>query len=406
MYEAYPHELSGGQRQRAMIAMALALKPAILIADEPTTALDVMTQAEILRLIKEIQTQFKMAIIFVTHDFGVVADIADRVVVMQLGKAVEAGTVTEVLTAPKHDYTRALIKAIPTLSSSGPIRNEPPGTVILRVNELHKTYRRSMGMFTRPVVLRAVDNVSFSVRRGETLGIVGESGSGKSTIVRCLTRLILADTGTVEVDGTDVQALSRREMRRFSRRVQMVFQDPYGSLNPHHTVGDLIAEGPVVHGATRQYAKEKAAELLDMVGLGRSVADRYPHEFSGGQRQRIGLARALALEPEVLIADEPVSALDVSVQAQVLELLTELRNRMSLAMVFVTHDLRVASQVSDNIMVMRYGQAVEYGPAGQIFARPSHQYTRDLIAAMPGHRSRDIAAALGAPISPELLHES
>ncbi|MBB5215586.1 ABC transporter ATP-binding protein [Parapusillimonas granuli] len=396
IFHSYPHQLSGGQRQRAMIAMALAMNPSILIADEPTTALDVMTQAEILRLLKDIQEKYGTAIIFVTHDFGVVADIADRVLVMQLGNLVESGTVDQVLEAPTHSYTQSLIKAIPKLTYREGIKEADQKPVILNVKHLHKAYFRSNGFLKKPTRFLAVNDVSFTVRRGETLGIVGESGSGKSTIVRCLTRLIASDQGVVEIDGTDVQALSRREMRRFSRRIQMVFQDPYGSLNPHHTVGDLIAEGPIIHGTPRAAAHAKARELLDIVGLGAQAAGRYPHEFSGGQRQRVGLARALALDPEVLIADEPVSALDVSVQAQILKLLTELRDQMGLAMVFVTHDLRVASQVSDTILVMRYGEVVESGPGARIFSNPAHQYTRDLLAAMPGLRHGRLDASMDA----------
>lgn len=383
-FDSYPHQLSGGQRQRAMIAMALALNPSILIADEPTTALDVMTQAEILRLLKDIQAKYKTAIILVTHDFGVVSDLADRVLVMQLGKMVESGPVRQVLRAPTHPYTQSLIASIPKLSLERNSNFVAANPVILNVRNLHKIYRRSHGFFKKSSQLHAVKDVSFSVRRGETLGIVGESGSGKSTLVRCLTRLIAADKGVVEIDGVDVQSLSRKEMRKFCRRIQMVFQDPYGSLNPHHKVGDLISEGPIVHGTPVIEARRKALELLTIVGLGPQAAERYPHEFSGGQRQRIGLARALALEPEVLIADEPVSALDVSVQAQILNLLTELRDRMGLAMVFVTHDLRVASQVSDSLIVMRHGEVVEAGVGADIFSNPKHQYTRDLLAAMPG----------------------
>jgi peptide/nickel transport system ATP-binding protein len=381
---AYPHELSGGQRQRAMIAMALVLEPSIIIADEPTTALDVTTQAQILTLIRELQAEHHTGVIFITHDFGVVAEIAQRVAVMQDGKLVEHGEADKVLNAPEHPYTRSLIAAVPSLvpgqrSASG----EQPA--LLMVRSLNKSYSSGGGLFgksTRQV--HAVKSVEFTIRRGETLGLVGESGSGKSTVARCVVRLTDADEGEVRLDGTDLLRVSRREMLPYRKRVQMVFQDPFASLNPRLTVDHLIAQGPMVHGAKPEEALARARELLDLVGLDPRSADRYPHEFSGGQRQRIGVARALALDPELLVADEPVSALDVSVQAQVLKLLAEIRDRFHLTMLFITHDLRVAAQVCDSVAVMQSGEIVEYGSTKDIFINPQHPYTRELLDAVPG----------------------
>jgi peptide/nickel transport system ATP-binding protein len=380
---AYPHEISGGQRQRAMIAMALVLEPAVLIADEPTTALDVTTQAQILALIKELQRKHRTGVIFITHDFGVVAEIADRVAVMRHGKLVELGPATQVLNAPQHPYTRALIAAVPSLVPRSTKRAEGP--VMLALEKVDQTYRAGGGLFgAARRRVHAVKDVTIAVRRGETLGLVGESGSGKSTLARCVVRLVEPQSGRILLDGVDLRPLSRRAMRPQRRRIQMVFQDPFGSLNPRLRVAELVAQGPIVHGVSRSEAFARARELLELVGLDPRAADRYPHEFSGGQRQRIGIARALALRPEVLIADEPVSALDVSVQAQVLRLLAEIRDRFALTMLFITHDLRVAAQVCDTIAVMRHGEIVEEGPTAEIFARPAHPYTRELLAAVPG----------------------
>jgi peptide/nickel transport system ATP-binding protein len=381
---SYPHQLSGGQRQRAMIAMALALEPSILIADEPTTALDVTTQAQILALIKEIQARRHMGVLFITHDFGVVSDIADRVAVMQSGKVVEFGASGQVLRAPRHAYTQALIAAIPSLAPPDrkPIEEAVPA--VLSVDALRKSYRSGSLFGGRGAATQAVKGVSFRVRRGETVGLVGESGSGKSTVARCVARLVEADGGRVMLGDIDLRPLSRRQLRPLRKRVQMIFQDPYSSLNPRRTVGRLIAEGPMVHGMPEREAMERSHGLLELVGLGARVADRYPEEFSGGQRQRIGIARALALDPQLLIADEPVSALDVSVQAQVLRLLADIRDRLELSMLFITHDLRVAAQVCDTIAVMRYGEIVESGPTARMFADPQHPYTRELLAAVPG----------------------
>lgn len=382
---AYPHQLSGGQRQRALIAMALTLRPEILIADEPTTALDVTTQAQILTLIKEIQAARHMGVLFITHDFGVVADIADRVVVMRNGNLVEEGSVEQVFTSPKDTYTQQLIAAVPKLDPRPPsVSSEAPA--VLSISGLEKTYRLGGGFFGRSGrVVHAVKNVSLHVRLGETLGIVGESGSGKSTLARCITRLMDVDRGSVRIKETDIHALSRSDLRSFRNHIQMVFQDPYGSLDPRRRARDLIAEGPIVHGVSKTVAYARANRLLELVGLSPKVSDRFPHEFSGGQRQRICLARALALEPEILVADEMVSALDVSVQAQVLRLLAEIKSQLQLTLIFITHDLRVAAQICDNVAVMRYGEIVEYGPTIQVFSSPSHPYTRELLAAVPGN---------------------
>jgi peptide/nickel transport system ATP-binding protein len=380
--KAFPHELSGGQRQRAMIAMALALDPVLLICDEPTTALDVTTQAQILELIRDLQRRTGTAVLFITHDFGVVADIADRVAVMRHGEVVEQGSATEVLNHPRHPYTRALVAAVPPLvpPAAQPLSGEP----VLRVEHLSKTYRKSGFLGRNRRVTHAVRDVTLDLPRGGTLGIVGESGSGKSTLARCIVRLLEPEEGSIHIDGRDRLAMSRAEVRRDARRIQMVFQDPYASLNPRRKVGELVAQGPMVHGTPRAEAFARARELFELVGLDPAALDRFPHEFSGGQRQRIGLARALAMRPEVLVADEPVSALDVSVQAQVLKLLAELRTRLGLSMIFITHDLRVAAQLCDRIAVMRQGEVVEHGPTAGIFANPKHEYTRALFAAVPG----------------------
>ncbi|WP_158743610.1 ABC transporter ATP-binding protein [Acidisphaera sp. L21] len=377
---AYPHQLSGGQRQRVVIAMALALRPQLLIADEPTTALDVTTQAQILHLLRELQRQQGTAVLFITHDFGVVADIADRVAVLQRGVLVEQGTREAVLRHPQHCYTQALLAAVPVLAP--PARAAPSQTPqVLEVQHLQKTYRRRS---LRGHATHALDDVSLMLRRGETLGIVGESGSGKSTLARAVTGLVRADSGEVILDGDAMTGLGRRQLRPFRKRIQMIFQDPYASLDPRQRAGDIIAEGPIIHGMDRAGAQARARELLGLVGLDAAAAARYPHEFSGGQRQRIGIARALALEPDILVADEAVSALDVSVQAQVLELLAGIKARLGLSMIFVTHDLRVALQICDRVAVMRSGRVVELATAAEIYASPQDPYTRALFAAVPG----------------------
>jgi peptide/nickel transport system ATP-binding protein len=379
---AYPHELSGGQRQRAMIAMALALDPKVLIADEPTTALDVTTQAQILALIRDLQKRKKTAVLFITHDFGVVAEIADRVAVMQQGVIVEQGDATSVLGDPQHPYTRQLIAAVPPLTSPPP--RAFSDETILTIDNVSKTYRTGGFLGRGARVTQAVREVSLKLPRGATLGIVGESGSGKSTLARCIVRLIDPDAGSIVLEGKDWAKMTREDVRRETRHIQMVFQDPFASLNPRRKAGDLVAQGPIVHGTKRAKAIAEAKELFALVGLDPSAIDRFPHEFSGGQRQRIGLARALALRPSVLVADEAVSALDVSVQAQVLKLLAGLRERLGLSIIFITHDLWVAAQICDLVAVMKDGEVVEQGLAGDVFGRPHHPYTRALLDSIPG----------------------
>jgi peptide/nickel transport system ATP-binding protein len=383
MYGSYPHQLSGGQRQRIMIAMALVLEPALLIADEPTTALDVTTQAQILRLIKELQAKAGTGVLFITHDFGVVAEIADRVAVLKHGVLVEMGPTEQVLKTPQHEYTRMLIASVP--SHDPPERTRPAATgqpVVLHTDKLVKTYGHR-GLFGGHKVA-AVRDVSFEIRRGETLGIVGESGSGKSTVARCIARLIDPTEGSILLSGTDIASMPNGRLRGLRRKIQIVFQDPYRSLNPRRTVGESIVEGPMNYGATAAEAQARARKLMELVRLDPDALDRYPHQFSGGQRQRICIARALAMEPELLIADEAVSALDVSVQAQVLRLLADIRDQLNLAMLFITHDLRVAAQVCDEVAVMSKGQIVEHGPTRQVFGAPQHAYTRALFEAAPG----------------------
>ena len=386
LVSTYPHQLSGGQRQRVMIAAALALEPALLIADEPTTALDVTTQAQILKLMKDIQRRHGTALLFITHDFGVVAEIADRVVVMQHGRVVEQGETLPLLKAPEDAYTRMLISSVPSITpparpSKAP--SEAGAPVVLETKALSKTYR-SGGFFQKAREVRAAHEVDLTVRRGETLGIVGESGSGKSTVARCIVRLIDPSGGQVLIDGEDIAGLSAGRLRAHRRDVQIVFQDPYRSLNPRRTVGASIVEGPMNFGLARAAALDRARDLMGLVGLDPTSLDRFPHQFSGGQRQRICIARALAMEPEVLIADEAVSALDVSVQAQVLALLDDVRRRFDLAMLFITHDLRVAAQICDRIAVMYRGEVVEEGLAAEVFRQPRHDYTRALFDAAPG----------------------
>lgn len=381
MYRSYPHQLSGGQRQRIMIAMALTLEPKLLIADEPTTALDVTTQAQILKLIKDIQRRKGMGVMFITHDFGVVSEIADVVAVMKQGCIVEQGTVADVLGNPKDPYTQKLIAAVPSMTP--PDRAIIGGETALETQDLVKTYGQA-GIFGKGRVVNAVREVDLIVRRGETLGIVGESGSGKSTVARCIMRLVDPTSGEVLIKGENITSLGEGQLRSHRRDIQIVFQDPYRSLNPRRTVGQSIIEGPMNFGLSMIEAKARAAELMQVVGLSSDALERFPHQFSGGQRQRICIARALAMEPMILIADEAVSALDVSVQAQVLDLLDDVRKCFDLAMLFITHDLRVAAQICDRIMVMNKGQVVEAGPTAAVYANPQHEYTRTLLAAAPG----------------------
>ncbi|MEW9538365.1 ABC transporter ATP-binding protein [Agrobacterium radiobacter] len=367
----YPHEFSGGQRQRVMIAMALALRPDLLIADEPTTALDVTVQAEVLSLLKELQRETGMAVLIITHDLGVVAEIADRVVVMEKGVLVEAGTVREVYRNPQHPYTRKLISATP---GRGEMHTpQAVGEPLLRVRDVRKRY----GAF------EALKGVSFDLMAGETIAVVGESGSGKSTLARILLRLDEPDAGSALWRGRDLFQLSPAELFALRRDLQMVFQDPTQSLNPRMTVFQLISEAWVIHPDISPKAKwrERVAELLHQVGLSPEHMRRYPHQFSGGQRQRIAIARALALEPKLIICDEAVSALDVSVQAQVIALLDKLRREMGLSFIFIAHDLPVVRDFADHVMVMQRGEVVEFGTVRQVFEAPREAYTRALLSA-------------------------
>ncbi|GJD47826.1 Glutathione import ATP-binding protein GsiA [Methylobacterium crusticola] len=396
MAGAYPHQLSGGQRQRVMIAMALANDPALIIADEPTTALDVTTQAQILKLMRELQARRDAGILFITHDFGVVAEIADRVAVMRYGRLVEEGSAAAVLRNPQDPYTRMLIAAVPDAVPPPPRPRPAPVAPVLATKALEKTYGGGLlGRAGRTV--RALDGVTVALQPGETLGIVGESGSGKSTLARCIARFVDPTGGEIRLDGEDIAGLSVRALHPHRRRVQVIFQDPYRSLNPRRRVGPSIVEGPLNYGTPRETAWARARDLMDLVGLDAGALDRFPHEFSGGQRQRIAIARALAMEPDLLIADEAVSALDVSVQAQVLDLLEGVRARLNLAILFITHDLRVAARLCDRIVVMLNGQVVEEGETAAVFANPRHAYTRALFAAAPGAHRAAPAASGAAP---------
>ena len=378
----YPHEFSGGMRQRAMIAVALACDPEILIADEPTTALDVTTQKQILTLIRELQRDHGTAVLFITHDMGVVAEIADRVAVMRQGRLVETGPLDTVLRNPTMEYTRNLLASVPSLVPRAP-REESREPVVLEANELTKVYKER-AFFGKGREVVAADKVTLTLRKGRTLGIVGESGSGKSTVARCIVRLIDPTSGGVRLAGREIADISRRLLQPHRQKIQIVFQDPYRSLNPRVTVGDSIAEGPINYGVSQADAMKRARELLELVGLPADAVSRYPHQFSGGQRQRIAIARALALDPDVLVADEAVSALDVSVQAQVLELLDEIQKRLGIAILFITHDLRVAAQICDEVVVMQHGRVVEQGPAAEVLTHPKEAYTRALLEAAPG----------------------
>ena len=377
---ALPHELSGGQRQRVMIAMALANEPDILIADEPTTALDVTIQAQILKLLKELQSKFGMAILFITHDLSIVRKMADRVCVMRAGEVVETGSVAELFASPQHPYTRQLLAAEP--------KGEPPPEVadapeVIASDGLKVWFPLKRGVLQRVVDhVRAVDGVSVSVREGQTLGVVGESGSGKTTLGLALLRL-LSSEGAIRFVGQRVDGLPGKALRPLRKAMQIVFQDPFGSLSPRLSVGEIVEEGLLVHGVAGDRAARRArvSRALEEVGLDPATQDRYPHEFSGGQRQRIAIARALVLQPRLLILDEPTSALDVSVQAQIVDLLRELQRRHRLAYVFISHDLRVVRALANHLLVMQNGRVVEAGPARQVFATPRHPYTQALLAA-------------------------
>ena len=380
--KSYPHQLSGGQRQRIMIAAALILEPFLLIADEPTTALDVTTQSQILRLIRDIQAKHDTGVLFITHDFGVVAEIADRVVVMQDGRIVEVGETHELLRNPQESYTRMLISSVPSLTPKAR-NNSKDSNVVLSTQSLSKIYG-GKSFFRKTREVNAAQDVNIEIRKGETLGIVGESGSGKSTVARCIVRLINPTSGAIYIDDDEIAELPESSLRQHRRRVQIIFQDPYRSLNPRRTVGQSIVEGPMNYGLDKDSAWTRATELLKLVDIDSKAIDRFPHQFSGGQRQRICIARALAMEPEVLIADEAVSALDVSVQSQVLDLLDDVRKKFDLAMLFITHDLRVASQICDNVAVMCKGMVVEQGKSSEVFKNPKHSYTQELFNAAPG----------------------
>ena len=381
----YPHELSGGMRQRVMIAMALALRPEILIADEPTTALDVTVQREVLDLLRDLQRDLGTAIILITHDMGVVAEMADRVIVMRHGRMIEEGDVTEIFAAPKAEYTRDLLAAMPRMGQ-GAARPAPPEGVepIARLTDVQVGFDISGGFLGRTTHrVHAVAGVSFDIRRGETFALVGESGCGKSTIARAIVGLV-PHQGTITIAGQSLRDLDRAGQKAMRRRVQIIFQDPMAALDPRMTVGDLIAEPLVIHaiGSPAEQAA-RVADLLVKVGLTAEQAARYPHEFSGGQRQRICIARALALQPDLIIADESVSALDVSVQARVLALLESLRREFGIAFLFISHDMAVVENIADRVGVMYLGQIVETGTRAQVFGNPQHPYTRRLIEAVP-----------------------
>ncbi|QEI07874.1 ABC transporter ATP-binding protein [Pigmentiphaga aceris] len=381
IYASYPHQLSGGQRQRIVIAMAIILKPRLLICDEPTTALDVTTQAEILKLIAELQAEQNSAVLFITHDMGVVAEIADDILVMHRGVVVEQGTCDQVLRAPSQAYTRMLLDAVPGMTPPAP-RELPGGPALLAGRNVGKTYIRR-DWLGRAKPTQALQETSVSVHQGETVGVVGESGSGKSTFARCLIRLIEPTDGVVHWAGKEVQSLKESELRPLRSQVQVVFQDPNRSLNPRRTIGSSMVEGAMNFGMSAAQAQAKVEELMDRIQLPRTALERYPHQFSGGQRQRIAIARALACHPKVLVADEAVSALDVSVQAQILDLLREIQRDLGIGILFITHDLRVAAQLCDRVVVMRSGRVVEQGQTASVFGNPSEDYTRALLAAAP-----------------------
>jgi len=390
----YPHQFSGGQRQRIMIGMAIALGPELLIADEPTTALDVSVQAQILDLLKDLQRTEGLGIIMITHDLEVAAHMADRIVVMKSGRIVEEGTARQVFDAPQHSYTRQLMHALPA-AGSGAVAPAREGQPVLEVEHLSKTYQMAAGIFAPARELRAVDDVSFTLRRGETLGLVGESGSGKSTVARMLMRLTPASGGRALFHGDDVMAMDRRALLGFRRRVQMVFQDPYSSMNPRMDVFSIISEPWQIHRdiLPRARWRERVVELLDLVGLHADHAQRFPHQFSGGQRQRIAIARALACDPELIVCDEAVSALDVSIQMQIVHLLGDLRDRLGLSYIFITHDLPIVRNLADRILVMKAGRVVEEAPTETLFRTPRDAYTRTLIEAAPKPKWLETAAA-------------
>ena len=378
IYSSYAHQVSGGQCQRIVIAMALACNPDILIADEPTTALDVTTQAEILRLISDLKEIYNNTIIFITHDFGVVADIADRIVVMCQGKIIEEGQKEDILMTPKEPYTQLLVDAMPLLETTRTPDQSRTDEPSVEVKKLHKIYK------TRNGQVHALNDASFVLRNGETLGVVGESGSGKSTLAKTLIRLEEPTSGSVNIRQENFLSLSGGDLISSRQKIQMIFQDPFGSLNPSQTVGFMLMRSLEIRGKDPIEAKAQSLKLLQQVGLGEQAFNRKPRNFSGGQRQRIGIARALSMGPDVVVADECVSALDLSVQKQVLLLLNDLQSTYKMAIIFITHDLRVAAQVSDYITVMEKGIMVEFGTADDVFNKPKHDYTKKLLDAAPG----------------------
>lgn len=410
-YKKYPHEISGGQKQRVMIAMAIACKPKILIADEPTTALDVTVQKDIIKLLKNLQLTYNMSVIFISHDLSLISEIADRVVVMYKGEIVEQGTVQDVFKNPEHIYTKGLINSKPSLSHrlkklptvkdyiDGTVSNQiisdierkkqhqliyskPP---LLEVINLEKEYMSRSGFFKKPNAFKAVDSVSFKLYEGETLGLVGESGCGKSTLGNAILQLDKATAGRILYNGMDITNLKKASLRKLRKDIQIIFQDPYSSLNPRVPVGKAIMEPMIVHNlyATNKERKEKTLDILNKVGLSEEHFNRYPHEFSGGQRQRIGIARTIALQPKLIVCDESVSALDISVQAQVLNLLNELKSNFGFTYIFISHDLAVVKYMSDQLLVMNKGKIEEIGDADLIYKNPTKVYTKSLIDAIP-----------------------
>jgi microcin C transport system ATP-binding protein len=391
---SYPHQLSGGQRQRIMIAMALANNPDLLIADEPTTALDVTIQAQILALLKQLREEFQMAMLLITHDLNIVRKMADRVCVMRHGEIVERGTVEEIFEAPQHPYTQHLIASEP---KGAPPAGDTSAPVVMEVGDLKVWYPVKRGLMRRTVDhIKAVDGLSLKLREGQTLGVVGESGSGKTTLGLALLRLI-ASEGRIAYIGKRLDGLKSKEMRPLRRDLQVVFQDPYGSLSPRLSVSQIIEEGLTIQNPdlTTEERRARVSQAMEEVGLDPATQDRYPHEFSGGQRQRIAIARAMVLQPKFVMLDEPTSALDVSVQAQIVDLLRDLQSRYKLAYLFISHDLRVVRALANEVIVMRNGKVVEEGPAEQIFAAPQTEYTQALIAAAFDLEAKHVAAVAG-----------
>ncbi|AZJ34450.1 ABC transporter ATP-binding protein [Tenacibaculum singaporense] len=411
IYDSYPHQISGGQKQRVMIAMAIACKPQLLIADEPTTALDVTVQKEIILLLKELQQEFEMGIIFISHDLALVSEIADSVVVMHKGKIVEKGSANHVFLHPKENYTKALINSKPntekrlkTLPTVKDFINETIDSTVytdeertafhqkiynrhplLEIMNLHKDFISNASWFSKPTVVKAVNDVSFKIYEGETLGLVGESGCGKTTLSRTILQLEKATSGSILYNGTDITKLSRKDFKKLRKEIQIIFQDPFSSLNPRVTVGNAILEPMKVHNIlnSNKERKEYVCNLLEKVGLEATHFNRYPHEFSGGQRQRIGVARAIALQPKLIICDESVSALDVSVQAQVLNLLNQLKSEFNFTYIFISHDLSVVKYMADQLVVMNKGRIEEIADADEIYQHPKTKYTQTLIEAIP-----------------------